>query len=470
MAENHIRLILGIIAYLTWVGPNYTIAEQELDPANDPGWGDVPELVNRILDNAPRIPDRQMVLEAVADGKSNALPSLQAAIDTIHKAGGGRVVVPSGHFFLEGPVVLKSGVELQLSEGALLEFSGDPDKYLPPVLTRWEGTLLFNHSPLIYAFQATDIALTGKGTIDGNGEVAFSSWRDRQKPDQLALREMGGSNFVPLHNRVFGGGHVLRPSMVQFFGCERVKVEGPTFHDSPFWIVHLVFSHYVIVRDILVESFRLNNDGIDPDSSSHVLIEDSTFRTGDDAVAIKSGRDNEGRTLGVRSENIVIRNCNFEQVHNGVAIGSEMSGGVRNVFVENCRVGEGRNLIYFKSNLDRGGVVENVHVRNIEVDTASVSLVRFQTNYHSWRGEFFPPTFRNFVVENVHCRKATDIGIWAEGHPDSPLDNVLLRNITINDAHRPVRVRTGDDVTFDNVRINGEIVTPDDSEPVELTE
>ena len=172
---------------------------------------------------------------------------------------------------------------------------------------------------------------------------------------------------------------------------------------------------------------------MDIDSSSYVLIEDSTFRTGDDAVAIKSGRDREGRELARPSENIVIRNNNCLEVHNGMAIGSEMSGSVRNVYVENCKIKSGRNLIYFKSNLDRGGLIENVHVRNIDVEKASVALIRFQTDYHSFRGGHHLPTFHNFHIEDITC-KETKTAIEVKGHVESPIKGVFIRNVKVEQA------------------------------------
>lgn len=425
------------------------------------------EIAATVIAHAPAIPATDFPARSfgtVGDGDVDDLPALSRAIRAAHEAGGGRVVVEAGTYRLAGPLVLLSSVELHITDGATLSFSPDPAHYLPPVLTRWEGTMAFGHSPLIYADHATDIALTGAGTIDGNGGEVFAGWRPLQAADQRALREMGGSNHVPLHNRVFGGGHFLRPSMIQFVGCERVKIAGITIVDSPFWVVHPVFCRYFHVTGVTIDSMRLNNDGVDPDSSSHVLIELSRFRTGDDAVAIKSGRDHDGRRIAVRSEHIVVRNCDFQVVHNGVAIGSEMSGGARNIHVHDCRIGDGRNLIYFKSNLDRGGIIEDVHVRDIVVDSASVSLVRFMTNYHSWRGEHFPPVFRRFLVENVSCRSAPGIGIWAEGHAEAPLQDVVLRNITIEETPRPLRLRPGDDVTLENVRANGRLVSPADSE------
>ena len=209
--------------------------------------------------------------------------------------------------------------------------------------------------------------------------------------------------------------------------------------ESPFWIIHPVYSSHIIMRNLHIESFILNNDGIDIDSCKDVLVEGCTFSTGDDAVVIKSGRDYEGRQLGRSSENIVIRNNTCLKVHNGIAIGSEMSGSVRNVFIENNTIKSGRNLIYFKSNLDRGGTIENVFVRNIEVGIATKTLIYFQTDYHSFRGGHFPPTFRNFHIENVTC-KETGYGVRVQGHLESPITGVHIKNVSIEKAKTPVKI------------------------------
>ncbi len=419
-------------------------------------WDQAEEIVNAIV--APVFPDRSVDVRsegATGDGKTDDLPIIQSLINTLSTEGGGTLVFEKGVYYLRGPLELKSHIHLKVKEGAVLQFSAIPEDFLPVRFTRWEGTELFNYSPFIYAYQASNIAITGKGTIDGNAEESFGTWRPNQKPAQNRLRDLGNA-LAPLHERVFGKGHWLRPSFLQTIGCSNILIEGVKLIDSPFWMIHFVYSEHIIVRDILVDSFRLNNDGIDPDSSRYVLVENSRFRTGDDAVAIKSGRDAEGRSIGVPSENIVIRNNYFEEVHNGVAIGSEMSGGVRNVFIENCRVGNGRNLLYFKANLDRGGTIENVHVRNIEVDTASVALLRFQTNYHSYRGGEHPPTFKHFRIENVRCKQALEHGIWAEGHELSPLQDIVVRNLSIEDAKIPLKIGALDDVTLESVTINGE--------------
>jgi polygalacturonase len=404
-----------------------------------------PEFTDRSL-NAKR-------LGALGDGQHNDRPALQRAIDACSMAGGGTVVVPAGTYWLEGPLHLKSNVNLHLEEGSRLLFSAELEDFMPLVYTRWEGTQLYNYSPFIYANGAENIAITGSGTIDGNSAGKFDGWRKLQTAGQDRLRTMGDRN-TPLEERIFGEGHFLRPSFIQFINCERILVEGVKIIESPFWIIHPVFSKHITIRDVHIESLVLQNDGVDIDSSSYVLIENSTFRTGDDAVAIKSGRDREGREIALPSENIVIRNNVCLDVHNGFAIGSEMSGSVRNVFIEDNRIESGRNLIYFKSNLDRGGVVENVHVRNIEVDYASHNLIRFQTDYHSFRGGNHPPTFRNFQIENITCKEATS-GIRVEGHVESPITDVVIRNVTIEKSEKPVVIHEHDQVELIDVTING---------------
>ena len=421
--------------------------------AHDP-WDKAEEIVASIQE--PKFPERSFDvrdLGAKGDGTNNDLPAIMSAITMCNTAGGGRVSVPKGVYYLEGPIHFKSNVELHLEEGAKLKFSKDLDDYLPLVYTRWEGTELFNYSSLIYANSCENIAITGSGTIDGNAQGVYKGWFELQRPDQERLRTMG-DKATPLEKRIFGKGHYLRPSFIQFINCERIKIEGIKIIESPFWIIHPIYSKHITIRNIHVESLRLQNDGVDIDSSSYVLIEDSTFRTGDDAVAIKSGRDREGRELARPSENIVIRNNNCLEVHNGMAIGSEMSGSVRNVYVENCKIKSGRNLIYFKSNLDRGGLIENVHVRNIDVEKASVALIRFQTDYHSFRGGHHPPTFRNFHIENITC-KETKTAIEVKGHVESPIKGVFISNVKVEQAKKALDINAHDQVDLQEVSING---------------
>ena len=443
MRVKNIGLVVLITIFFLFV--NDTVAQN---------WNQAAEIVQRIQE--PEFQNRSfniVDLGAKGDGKHNDLPALQGAINICNQVGGGRVVVPKGVYWLEGPIHFKSNVNLYLSEGSILRFSAKPDDFLPLVYTRWEGTELFNYSPFIYANNCTNIAITGSGTIDGNAKDTFAPWLEKQTPDQNNLRDMGDEG-VPVEQRIFGAGHWLRPSFIQFINCHRVKMEGVKVIESPFWIIHPVYSSHIIMRNLHIESFRLNNDGIDIDSCKDVLVEGCTFSTGDDAVVIKSGRDYEGRQLGRSSENIVIRNNTCLKVHNGIAIGSEMSGSVRNVFIENNTIKSGRNLIYFKSNLDRGGTIENVFVRNIEVGIATKTLIYFQTDYHSFRGGHFPPTFRNFHIENVTC-KETGYGVRVQGHLESPITGVHIKNVSIEKAKTPVKIHEHDQVVLQGVTING---------------
>lgn len=284
---------------------------------------------------------------------------LQSTIDRCSKSGGGKVVVKKGEYFLDGNIVLKSDVNLHLEEGAELVFSGKADDFLPVVFTRWEGTELYGRSPMIYALHATNIGITGKGTINASAGKEFGMWEPKEAPDRDRLRDMG-SNVTSVKDRVFGKGALLRPSCVQFVGCSRILIEDVTIKDSPFWTIHPVYCDNVIVRGVTIESYFPNNDGCDPESTTNVLIENCTFNTGDDAIAIKSGRDADGRSVGRPSKNIVIRNCLFNSQCNGLCIGSEMSGGVENVIMYNIEIKRVKNAIYFKSNRDRGGYIRDV--------------------------------------------------------------------------------------------------------------
>jgi polygalacturonase len=410
-----------------------------LSSAGAPSEEGVEEILRHI--HAPTFPDRTLRLTelgARGDGSTDALPALLRAIDQLNVAGGGRVVLSDGTWWMNGPIHLKSNIHVHLEDGATVRFNPDPDLYLPMVLTRWEGTEIYNYSPLIYAYQAVNVAITGKGMIDGNAKNTFGTWLDCQSDAQLRLRQMG-ANGVPVHERLFGKGHWLRPSMIQFFGCANVLVDGPTIIDSPFWIVHPIYSHNVTVRNLRVDSSRLNNDGVDPDSSTDVLIERCVFNTGDDAVAIKSGRDQDGWRVGRPTENVIVRDCEMPSVLNGVAIGSEMSAGVRNVYVENCRIGKARSALLFKANLDRGGAVEHVRVRDVTVDSAS-TFVHFTTAYPGYRGGNVPPNFSDFVLARVSCGQA-EKGVSAVGVSSAPLRGVVLRDVTVRQTKKPYEMK-----------------------------
>ncbi|MBQ3186277.1 MAG: glycoside hydrolase family 28 protein [Alistipes sp.] len=413
-------------------------------------------------------PDREWVVEQ-REGVE-MLPILQQAIDSCSYYGGGRVTVQAGHYALNGPLRMKSNVNLHLEEGAYLQFSGRSADFLPVVLTRWEGTELYGHSPMIYAYHCTNIALTGRGTIDAQGGKEFAAWSGIEAEDRDRLREMG-DKLTPVEERIFGAGTVLRPSMVQFYGCSRILVEDLTFKDSPFWTIHPVFCDNVIVRGVTIDSHFPNNDGCDPESTSNVLIENCTFRTGDDSVAIKSGRDTDGRSTGRPSENIVVRDCLFHSECNGLCIGSEMSGGAANVYMERVAIGTVKNAIYFKSNKDRGGYIRRVRVKDITVERARGAILRFETNYFGFRGGNYPAIYEDFVIENVKAKRADNYALFMEGNPEKRIRNIAIRNFHVGDATHPYHLMLTEGVTLTNSSVNGAMLAetlPEDSEKIIL--
>ncbi len=423
------------------------------------------QIVAQILRTS--FPDRTWVVEPNAE---HPLAVLQETIDSCSYYGGGVVRVKEGHYALNGPLKLKSNVNLHLERGAYLQFSGRSADFLPVVLTRWEGTELYGHSPMIYAYHATNIALTGEGTVDAQGGREFAAWSQIEAPDRDRLREMG-DRLVPVQERVFGAGTCLRPSFVQFYGCSRILVEGITLKDSPFWTIHPVFCDHVIVRGVTIDSHFPNNDGCDPESTSNVLIERCTFRTGDDAVAIKSGRDTDGRSTGRPSENIVVRDCLFHSECNGLCIGSEMSGGAANIYMERVAIGTVKNAIYFKSNKDRGGYIRNVRVDEITVERARGAILRFETNYFGFRGGNYPAIYEDFVIRNVRAEKADHYALFMEGNPEREIDDIRISNFEVAEATHPYHLLHTARIELNEVVINGTqlpTTLPEDSEKIVL--
>src|SRR6185436_16915584 len=306
-------------------------------------WGTASQILARV--KPPEFPARDVDLRrhgAKGDGASDCSGAFRAAIDACHDAGGGRVVVPAGRF-LTGAIRLRSNVNLHLSEGATIAFRPEAEAYLPLVLTRFEGVELMNYSPFVYALDERNVAITGRGTLDGQASAQqWWSWRTGQAPSRTRLIQMAADG-VPPEKRVFGDGTSrLRPNFVQPYRCENVLIEDVTVVNSPMWELHPVLCRNVIVRGVTINSHGPNNDGCDPESCRDVLIEKCTFDTGDDCIALKSGRNDDGRRLHTPIENVVIRDCDMRDGHGGVVIGSEISGGARNIFAEKCRMGSPR--------------------------------------------------------------------------------------------------------------------------------
>jgi polygalacturonase len=404
----------------------------------------------------PKFPNAGFNIEhygARGDDKSDSRPAITKAIAECHAAGGGRVIVPAGTYLSNGPLHLLSNVDLHIEEGATIRFGTDPKDYLPIVLVRWESTRCYNYSPLIYANGQENIAISGAGTLDGQAHEFWGEWKSRQTPDQEMLRSMG-TRMVPLKDRVFGEGHFLRPTLCALYDCKNILLEGVTFKRSPFWTIHPVFCTNVTVRKIRVEPGTTNDDGCDPDSCRDVLIEDCTFHTADDNIAIKAGRDQDA--WGDRPcENIVIRRC--VSVNRAFAIGSEMSGDVRNVFILDCTLGKvGTSAVCIKCNSDRGGTVENVWARGLRIESCYF-CIRLWTDYKGITGHPYPSQFRNFHFEDIVCQNATEVGISSLGVAAKPIEDVHLRNITIEKAAKDTAIANTLRLINNNVRINGKL-------------
>ena len=426
------------------------------------GWEYAKEIERKII--PPTFPNKTYnVLDfgAKGDGVFDSRPAINQAIIRCSNEGGGQVLVPAGRFFSKGTIQFKSNVDLHLSEGSEIIFSADENDYLPVVLTKWEGTELFNYSPLIYAYHVENIAITGKGTLNGQGAKNIVQWKPRQAKDVNTLRTMG-QNGVPVNERLFGAGHILRPAFIEPLGCRNILIEDVKIVDATFWVIHPIYCHNVTVRRVTIDSFNFNSDGCDPESSTYILVEDCHFKTGDDGIAIKSGRDNDGWRVGQPTENMIVRNCSFETLANGVCIGSEMSGGVRNIFVENITIPITNNGIYFKTNRDRGGYIENVWVRNVKIDSIRKTAIKFDTDYSSEDTQDYRTPLRNFVIENVTCNFAQIWGVEVVGFDDLPVRNVVLRNINVKSTPQSMLLKNTEDIKLDNVVINGRKMSLDD--------
>ncbi len=466
---KYLPQILSLMAALSLASCSTTSKTIQSDK-NDP-WSQVPAILKQIKQPTFRNKDYPITnYGAVADGKTDCTEAFRKAIEACNKEGGGRVVVPEGKF-LSGAIHLKSNVNLHVSKGATIAFSTRPDDYLPLVHTRWEGVELMGYSPLIYAFEQKNIAITGEGTLDGQAnETNWWPWKGQPHygfkpgtPSQLdkdkraALFEMAEKG-VPVEDRKFGTGSYLRPQFVQPYRCENVLIEGVTVINSPMWLLNPVLCTNVTVRKVTLTSNGPNNDGCDPESCKNVLIENCYFNTGDDCIAIKSGRNADGRRINVPSENIIIRNCKMANGHGGVVIGSEISGGVRNVFAHDCQMSspELERALRIKTNTARGGVIENIYVKDIEVGQVKEQTI-IATMIYEDTGNFMP-IIRNIEVRNMTVEQGGKVGVLLEGYPESPVQNVRLINVTIKGAKTPYKFNNAKDIQATNVTINGEKV------------
>ena len=403
---------------------------------------------------------------AIGDGKTDCTQAFESAIEDCASAGGGKVIVPGG-IFITGAIHLKSNVNLYISENAIVKFSEEKEKYLPLVFSRWEGVECMNYSALIYAYEQENIAITGTGVLDGQGsnenwwswkgnkEDGWNEGMPNQKPGRDKLFKMAENN-IPPKERIMGQGYYLRPNFVQFYKSKNILIEGVTFKDSPMWFINPVLCENVSVIGVTVKGLGPNNDGCNPESSKDVLIKDCYFDTGDDCIAIKSGRNNDGRRINVPSENIVIQNCIMKEGHGGVVLGSEISGGVKNVFAENCSMSSPNldRAIRIKTNSVRGGTIENIFVRNIEVGEVKEAVLTINFLYEEGDGGDFTPIVRNVVLENVTSKKST-YGLLIRAYDRSPVTGLKLVNCQFNNVKDGNVIEHVKSPVIESVQING---------------
>jgi polygalacturonase len=422
------------------------------------------EILSRI--KVPQFPDRDFdILKFGAVEKQDSTDAIAKAIAACSAAGGGRVVVPAG-VFLTGAIHLKSGVNLHVAKDATLLFSRDPKQYLPVVFTRWEGTECMNYSPFIYAFEQANIAISGSGTLDGNADCDhWWNWSGKGgcgkkgEPTQAEARNAlmaAADKDVPVKDRVFGEGRWLRPQFIQPYRSTNVLIEGVTIRNSPMWEINPVLCRNVTVRDVRISSHGPNNDGCDPESSTDVLIDNCEFDTGDDCIAIKSGRNRDGRRVAIPSRNIIVRKCSMKDGHGGVTIGSEASGDVRNVFVENCKMDSPHlNVaLRIKTNSFRGGKIENIFMNDCTVGQVAGAVLDVDLFYEEGEGGAFTPLVRNVVLEKVTCRKSK-YAVSLRGYKSAPLQDITLKACTFDQVEKENVIQNVADLRVSDVTING---------------
>ncbi len=383
---------------------------------------------------------------AVPDDKAATGRAIAKAITAANAAGSGVVVVPPG-IWLTGKIHLKSNVDLHVAKGATLLFSEDPADYLPPVPTSWEGLECYNYSPLVYAYDCQNVAISGEGTLKPKLDV-WTVWSARPKAhmDALVKLYMYAVRGVPIEQRqmVYGEAH-LRPQMIQFNRCRNVVIEDIRIEGSPFWTIHPYRCRDVVIRRVKVHARGHNNDGVDPEMSQNVLIEDCVFDQGDDAIAVKSGREFDAWAIRMPSRNIVMRNCRVENGHQLMAIGSELSGGVENVFVDECHFARGavaapvpiNNLLYIKTNERRGGFVRNIHMSNVTASQLAGGVLSVETDVlYQWRD--LVPTYERRLtpieglhVSNIHVAQAKFVCNIA-GDAAMPVRHVTMRGVKVD--------------------------------------
>lgn len=392
------------------------------------------------------------------DVKANTA-AFQKAMAACSKAGGGRVVVPAGEW-LTGPVHFKDNCLLYLSEGSRLVFEDDPALYLPAVHTTWEGTECMNYSPLIYAFDCKNVGIAGSGLINPKMDF-WRTWFARPEAHMQATRQLYAmcSTGIPVeHRRMDEGEANMRPHLIQFNRCTNVQLADFEIRDSPFWTIHLYMCKDAWVHGLKVYAHGHNNDGIDIEMTQHILVEDCTFDQGDDAVVLKSGRNQDAWRLAMPTQDVVVRNCNVIQGHCLLGIGSEMAGGVRRVYMHDCHLTDSAyRLLYLKTNHRRGGFIEDITMEKV-TGIRMQSVFEIDTDVlYQWRE--IVPTFetaitriRNINLIDAECQQ-TDVIYKVNGDQRDPVQGINLVNIHVGTVTKNINDLVNvKDINVQNVR------------------
>lgn len=478
----------------TWIGISLgvlctfcTIKDGKTQSTESPyNWNNLPEVLQpRFSKDTIDIRD----FGAKSDGNTLNTKSINDAITASNQKGGGVVLIPAG-YWLSGPIEMQSHVNLHLDDNAFLQFTADFDQY-EIVEGNYEGKPSARNQSPISGKGLENIAITGKGTIDGNGDA----WRMVGKG---ALTEREWSNKIASGGWVSADGKTwfpsaktklaheekrsvllsegktladfedikdyLRPNLLVWTNCKKVLLEGVTFQNSPAWNLHPLMSQHITIRDVKIKNpdYAQNGDGIDIESCSNVLIEDCILDVGDDAICIKSGKDEEGRIRGIATEKVIIRRNKVYLGHGGFVVGSEMSGGARDIFVEDCTFMGTDKGIRFKTTRGRGGIVENIHIRNINMSNIVQEAIFFDMYYwtkppQANEVQTIPPVtaetpqIRNVFIENINCNGA-DVGVFVRGLPEMPVQHIKMKNLNMT-VNKGMEIKDAQDISIENVRL-----------------
>jgi polygalacturonase len=399
---------------------------------------------------------------AIEGGAALNTRAFEEAVADCSEKGGGYVLVPKGKW-LTGAIHLKSNINLHFEDGAEIIFSTDRNNYLPAVFTRFQGMELYNYSPLIYARDAENIAITGNGKIYGKGET-WVSWssegRSEEARDRLFDMSVSG---IPVEQRNFGNdGSGLRPSFIQFVNCKNILLEDIYMEDGPMWTIHPIYSENIIIRRVKINTYSVNTDGIVIDSSKNAYIKDVDFSTGDDSIAVKSGLEEDGFRINLPSENIIIANCLFVKGHGALAIGSELSGGVINILFQNSEISGNDNGFRIKTTRSRGGFIENIWVNNIQMKKITNEAIIFDADYNSRIGSKIKrkTILKNINVNNIQADNlGTDGSISIHGGDGMAMENIIFKDMRLK-SDGPINFNQANDVSLLNILLENKSNNP----------